>query len=228
MAEHERFLPSRHGFAFTNSWPAQAALLLPTPVGRIGVGNAARGLCGGMVFAALDYWNSGTVPPAARPAPGEALYRHIVRRIVASWRIPVGIARYYVWMLRPDRDGASGPVRAALSMGGAAERAMRTEWPEIAARLDRGIPVPLGVVTVASASLAQLPRNHQVLAYGYRAARGRVTVHVYDPNRGPRDDVAIRCDPDAPPGAAVFSHDLGIRRPVRGFFRTPYTPVPPP
>ncbi|GFJ94908.1 hypothetical protein [Phytohabitans rumicis] len=42
----ENFLPSRHGFVFDNAWPSQPAVLLPTPFGDIGVGNAADGLCG--------------------------------------------------------------------------------------------------------------------------------------------------------------------------------------
>ncbi len=46
------FLPWRHGFAFTNSWPPAPAVEIPTRLGTLGIGNAARGLCGGMVFAA--------------------------------------------------------------------------------------------------------------------------------------------------------------------------------
>ena len=35
---------------------------------EINIGNAAAGLCGGMVFAALDFWHTGIQPPATRPA----------------------------------------------------------------------------------------------------------------------------------------------------------------
>src|SRR5262249_21750481 len=68
------FLPSGNGFAFTNAWPSEPAVTLKTPFGPINIGNAAAGLCGGMVFAALDYWHAGTVPPAARPGPNDPLY----------------------------------------------------------------------------------------------------------------------------------------------------------
>src|SRR5215472_14481727 len=95
---HAGFLPSRDGFAFPNSWPAAPAITLPTPVRRIGIGNAAAGLCGGMVFAALDYWHAGLRPQPGRPAPGSALYRYLVRRQIASWHLPSGVARYYRWM----------------------------------------------------------------------------------------------------------------------------------
>lgn len=62
------FLPSRDGLAFTNTWPPEPALSLPSPFGTIGIGNAANGLCGGMIFAALDYWNAGRPAPVSRPA----------------------------------------------------------------------------------------------------------------------------------------------------------------
>lgn len=92
MPDPRSFLPSRDGLAFTNAWPSEPAVVLPTPFGKINIGNAAAGLCGGMVFAALDYWHAAIVPPAARPAPGEPLYRYIVRRLVDSWHLPAGVA----------------------------------------------------------------------------------------------------------------------------------------
>ncbi len=110
------FLPARDGFAFTNSWPPAPAVSVRTPAGPVGIGNAALGLCGGMVLAALDYWHAGTPPPASRPAPGSPLYRFIVRRLIASWRIPAGVATYYGWMVLPDRDAV---LRAGTGPGAA-------------------------------------------------------------------------------------------------------------
>lgn len=213
MANAESFLPSRHGFAFSNAFPPQPAITFSTPLGRLGIGNAAGGLCGGMVFAVLDYWHAGVVPPAARPAHGEALFRFLVRRLVNSWRLPVGVARYYRWMILPDGDR------------GVTRRCKQAQWPAIAAELDRGVPVPLGVVTVASRKPTALPLNHQVLAFGYEVSGAAVTIRVYDPNQGPRDDIFIRFDTGVPAG---FTHNLGIDRPVRGFFQTAYTRRQPP
>jgi hypothetical protein len=211
MVRMERFLPSRDGFAFTNAWPSGPAVVLRVPFGRLGIGDAGAGLCGGMVFAALDYWHAGVAPPAERPARDEPLFRHVVRRLVHSWRIPVGVARYYRWMLRPD--------------GGAARRTVAGQWPGIAAALDGGEPVPLGIVAAGSARPGDLVHNHQVLAYAYDTAGDEVTLRVYDPNRGPRDDVAIRFRIGDPGG---FAHNLDLDRPVRGFFVTPYRPARPP
>jgi hypothetical protein len=64
MANPGNFVASQDGFAFTNAWPSEPAVVLPTPFGQIDIGNAAAGLCGGMVFAAVDYWHAGIVPPA--------------------------------------------------------------------------------------------------------------------------------------------------------------------
>jgi hypothetical protein len=217
QARSTDFLPSRHAFGFANAWPDEPALSLPTPVRRIGIGNAARGLCGGMVFGALDYWHAGAVPPAILPAPGEPLFRFIVWRLIQSWHIPTGVARYYYWMNLPDGDNVRRGLRA---------RSMEMQWPRIRAQLDAGHPTPIGIVTVAGASPLQLGRNHQLLAYGYQLAGTDVTLQVYDPNSGPSDDVYIRFDPQAP--GLGFTHSVNIGLPVRGFFLTPYSRTMPP
>ena len=49
------FQPSANGFAFENSWPSEPAVSVETAFGPINIGDASAGLCGGMVFAALDY-----------------------------------------------------------------------------------------------------------------------------------------------------------------------------
>jgi len=92
--------------------------------------------------------------------------------------------------------------------------------------LDAGVPAALGVVTVASANPLLLGGNHQVLAYGYETAGSVVILHVYDPNVGPDDSVRIRFDTAAKP--TMFAHNLGLQRPVRGFFFTRYKPASPP
>jgi hypothetical protein len=222
------FLPSRDGFAFTNSWPSEPAIGLPTPFGRIGVGNAARGLCGGMVFGALDYWHAGTQPPADRPAPRSAAFRFIVWRLIRSWHIPVGVARYYHWMTLPDAD-TSRRVAGLVwhRRRGLHTRSITRQWPRIRAKLEAGQPAALGIVTVASANPLLLGHNHQVLAYACLVEGTQVTLHVYDPNSGPADDVCIRFDAAAP-AAAHFTHTIDISGPVRGFFLTDYSPALPP
>jgi hypothetical protein len=229
MPNPQQFLPSQQGFPFTNSWPSQPAVVVPTPFGKINIGNAAAGLCGGMVFAALDYWQAGQLPPARQPTPADPLYGYLVRRLIDSWHIPAGVARYYQWMNLPDGD--SGLDLGGWHIGtvrGLASRTISGQWPQIAAGLDRGIPVPLGLVTVASANPADLRLNHQAVACGSQESGGQVTVQVYDPNSGQRDDVFIRFDPGDPAKPTAFGHNLAIGHPVRGFFRIAYAPATPP
>jgi hypothetical protein len=225
----EGFLPSRHGFAFDNAWPDQPAVTLLTPFGDIGIGNASGGLCGGMVFAALDYWLAGRAPASQRPPADDPLYRYIVDRLIDSWHVPAGVAQYYQWMSLPDADKVIKLFgRQVITERGLGWRTVRVQWPQIKKDLDRGLPVPLGVVTVASMNPKDLALNHQVLAFGYRAEGGHVTVRVYDSNCGGRDDITIGMDTSAPAKAVAFEHNLGLGgRAVRGFFRAAYTPRKP-
>jgi hypothetical protein len=118
--------------------------------------------------------------------------------------------------------------RRVISERGLGWRTVRVQWPQIRKDLDRGLPVPIGVVTTASRNPKDLGLNHQVLAYGYATDGSHVTLRVYDPNCGRRDDIAIRMDTSAPARPVAFDHNLGLgRRPVRGFFRVAYTPQQP-
>ena len=229
MPDRVRFLPSQHGFSFRNAWPSEPAVTLSTPLGRIDVGNASAGLCGGMVFAALDYWHAGVLPVAGQPSPGEPLYAHIVRRLIDSWHLPAGVAQYYQWMNLPDGDTGFDVLRRHVVVDrGLAWRSIRVQWAQIRSDLDLGTPAALGVVTVASSKPADLALNHQVLAYAYDLSGAEASIRVYDPNRGQRDDVWIRFDTSRPTKPTVFEHNLGLRRPIRGFFRTAYAPTAPP
>jgi hypothetical protein len=229
MPAAEVFLPSRHAFGFSNAWPSQPAVTAETPFGRLNLGNARGGLCGGMVFAALDYWYAGLIPPADQPSAGDPLYQHVVKRLIESWRVPAGVAQYYQWMNLPDGDRAFTVLgRRVVAERGLAWRTITVQLPQVRDDLDRGIPSPLGVVTVASANPADLRFNHQVLAYGYEVAGDTVTVRVYDPNRGKDDNTFVRFDASDPTKRITFAHNLGLRRRVRGFFRTVYTRSTPP
>jgi hypothetical protein len=228
-AQATGFLPSRDGFAFRNTWPSVAAVSIPTPFGAIGIGNSARGLCGGMVFAALDYWHASVPPPVRQPPPGSPLYRFIVRRLVDSWHVPAGVAEYYQWMNLPDADTDISILgRTLVTQRGLSWRTIAQQWPQAQAAIDGGQPAVLGLVTVASANPANLVHNHQVLAYGYQADGPQVTVNVYDPNSGQDDGVYITFDTADPQAGTTFTHNVDINLPVRGFFEVGYSPVSPP
>src|SRR6266702_1564071 len=202
------------GFAFINAWPHQPALQVSTPFGEVPIGDASGGLCGGMVFAALDYWHAGVAAPADRPGPDDPAYAFIVQRLIDSWHVPAGVAQYYQWMSLPDADRTFTVFgHEVVAEHGLSWRTLTQQWPQVQADLDREIPVPLGLVTVQSANPKDLALNHQVLAWAYEKDAGRdgpVTVLVYDPNSGQRDDVTLSFDPGNPAGPTEFPHTIGI------------------
>jgi len=157
-----------NGFDFPNWFPPGTPIFeIATPFGTIPVGDASYGLCGGMVFAALDFYHCGIGELPKTPEP--ALRRYFARRLVDSWNLPFGGVRYYAWQMRS---------------GGLLRKTIANEWPRIRARLQAGVPVALGLVKARGHRLRNLSQNHQVLAYGYDFddAEGRVTLRIYDPN----------------------------------------------
>ena len=226
----QAFLPSVDGFAFVNSWPSQQAVELRTPFGLIAVGDAAAGLCGGMGVrgARLLARRRGSAHRANRP--GKTPYIGTSFGASSSrGTSPAGVAQHYQWMNLPDGDtGFNAFGHHIIVERGLAWRTIGVQLPAVRADLEMGLPVPLGVVTAASTNPADLALNHQVLAYRYEVADDVVALWVYDPNRGQRDDVSLRFTVAEPTKPTAFDHDLGLDMPVRGFFRTAYTPIAPP
>lgn len=218
------FLPSANGFRFPNRFPK-------VPVRRIGIpgivsvpiGDASNGLCGGMAFAARDYFEASRPPPQVTtpPAEGTPLFRYLVDRLFDSFNLPGGPARY-LELMNPTLPDGDGPLaRLGIGLRGRARRMIAEEWPKIRSDVDAGHPAPLGLVRTKSWNPADLKFNHQVLAYGYLLEGDRLTLRVYDPNR-PRDDgmtLSLRVsDPRQP--SPVSSTLPG--RPVFSFFRVTY------
>jgi hypothetical protein len=215
-----QFMPSTHGFDFANEFPRKPVLTLPIPgLGSIGIGNAAGGLCGGMVFAVRDFFEAGEPRPdtAHVPDPGTRLFKFLARRLLDSFNLPGGVLKYYRWMICPD--GNEGTVL------GLAWRTIRQEWPKIREVIDQGHPCPLGLVTVRSLAPQRLAENHQLLAYGYNLdeEEQRLTIEVYDPNHPREDNLTLSLSIDQPTEATPIVFSTGM--PVRGFFRTRYTPA---
>jgi hypothetical protein len=211
------FLPSTSGLHFSNSWPpGTPALVVRTPLGALRIGDASRGLCGGMVLAAADLSHAGRTPPARTDSPpaGSPAIQYLTKRLLDSWDLPEGPTRYYRWMLAGD-EGSSGTwQRTAAGL------------PGICSVLDSGRLCPLGVVTVHSWKPTDLGANHQVLAYGYRRDDDAVTLRVYDPNQPDDDAVALRCDTA---GRQAPEGHLDLPHATRGLFRigwSPHDPAP--
>ena len=177
------FLPSTHALRFPNRFPpgptVRVGFLDPR---RLGFGDAAHGLCGGMcVFVRRRFENGQTVPPEPTvPANGSELFRSLVReqlRSLRAGRVPV---RFW-------RMAAAAPATRLA-------RTRSREWPRIQAAIDDGRLAIVGLIRVHARNPLRLTGNHQVLAYGYELDGTAIRLRVYDPNWPGRDDVTVPMD----------------------------------
>jgi len=223
------FLPSRNGFAFQNRWPAGPAFELRARYLRVGIGEVAEGLCGGMCFAAADRFLRGELPPAdaAPPAQGTPLFDEIAWRQLVSLELGRTPLRFW-W--------AAARCGAGLWSAGDQVRA----WRAIRADLDAGRPAMLGLVRSAAVNPFALTKNHQVLGFAYEAGPARATIRIYDPNHPGRDDVSIElriaglatrdvpaqatAGPAANAGPVSLAQTTG--EPLLALLRLPYRPAP--
>jgi hypothetical protein len=229
------FLPGLNGFRFPNRF-AKAPILQFVVLGvEIGIGNTANGLCGGMVFAARDFFEAGKLPPSLTEAPvSGALFQFMVKRLFHSFSLPRGPLRYLHLMnpKLPDRDTMASKM--GLLPHGRSRVMVYDEWPLIQADLDAGRLCPLALVLVQSLSPKKLSLNHQVLAYGYRLEGTRLSILVYDPNHPGHDEIRIVLEISSTlPSVLPQSVEARLMvpahksQPVYCFFRTHYRFVNP-
>lgn len=218
------FLPSANGLHFTNSWPHVPDFEVDLgPFGKVPIGDASNGLCGGMVYTVIDVFEA-ALPPIAdliNPPAGSPLFKYLAARLLDSFDVPAGVTKYYKWMTTADHDTKVWFVPRR----GVAWRTIKDEWPSIKADIDAGRLAPLGLVTVQSADPGALGHNHQVLAHAYDIDdMNRLTLRLYDPNtrQSRADDVALSLDLSQPTRTTAITHNVNISRPIRGFFRTRY------
>ncbi len=174
------FKPAIHGFQFINDFKNNA---IGPPINFL-----TRGLCGGMSYAVLDYYNASLTVPTQdyRPANGTAFQQHLYARQVSS--------------LSPNLD-----KWAELTVNPFGSRTLEffnwgltQQLVDLKASIDRGVPVNLGLK-----SLIPDWSGHQVLAIGYDAGpyqgnlgayKDSLKIHIFDPNH-PREMVTLVPDP---------------------------------
>lgn len=163
------FQPSVSGFPFPNKWPSVPLLDLRVGPVDVPIGKASNGLCGGMVFAACDYFLR-LSPPARLDGVAGTTYDYLVRRLFDSFNlaiVPPGPARYMHLMNPAPPDYETTASNAGVAPRGRAWVMVNEEWPLIRKDLDNGVLCPLALVRIKSLDPFMLGKNHQVLAYGY-------------------------------------------------------------
>jgi hypothetical protein len=232
------FVPSTAGLRCSNHFPSGIAvktISLPVVGIDIPIGDASNGVCGGMVYAALDLFSAKPrlAVPVDRVAPAEdsVLTKFILQRLVDSFALSHGtssnVARYLSLMSTPDDDNWF--IRGLPSI------IANQEWPRIKQDIDAGRPSPIGLVggtrkrmTDIGGKVSTLGHCHQVLAYAYELDdHKQLTLRVYDSNDPGADDSTIEmslANTDKPTTIAtprITSHISGHGT-FRAFFRHGY------
>jgi hypothetical protein len=166
------FDPTVHGFGFDNRF-VNVVAALPG-----GLKLRTKGRCGGMTYAALDYFHLGRgapryvpSPPARVPPDGHPLANYLLRRQLESFANDSAL-RFVTWTLFPDHG---------LRFAGGVRRWTADEIPRLRAAIDRGQPVAVGLI--GARTIGEVGRrNHQAVIFGYRVVRDGVDLLAYDPN----------------------------------------------
>ena len=165
------FIPSVHGFKFVNKFDGSG-------INVAGIEVAIDALCGGMVFAALDYYYAGRVIPTNTSPPRSTdpwLYIYIFNRLFNSFTAGNALSfMQYSAPWYPDTDTGLGDGYSTVMV--------EQQFPAIRRQILNGSPVPLELVMVKSYLPSDLGHDHQVLVRGYQQSGQDVTLWLYDPN----------------------------------------------
>lgn len=162
MKKMTKFVPAKNGFRFPNKFKDWVAFKGLTTPGR----------CGGMCYAALDYFRAGRKTPTTTtlPANGSVLSTYI-------WQRQYTAATEHIW----DFVGANLNVGGSVTTG-VFNAGLKTWLPVLKGFIDKGQPVMLGLV-VPDGNPFDWGSNHFVLAVGFEGSGDDVVIFVYDPNR---------------------------------------------
>jgi hypothetical protein len=243
------FLPHTAGFHFSNSAFDHVPDVTIDILGKkVGIGDAANGLCGGMVFAVRDYFEAGISIPQRNVSPSSGpLFDYIVKRLFDSFDLllpppplpPVpglfitpippfgpGPLTYMHLMdpALPDHETVASQIGA--SYHGRAWVMIVDSWPRIKADIDTHHLSPIGLIEIKNTDPTLMGKNHQVLVYGYSLDGSDLTLRLYDPNEPDNDTVTMSLNIAHPEHTTTVTNTAAS--PVWGFFRPAYTFSPPP
>jgi murein DD-endopeptidase MepM/ murein hydrolase activator NlpD len=210
------FSPLSEGFRFPNYFELKLPVKFKLPLaGTVDLNDVVFGLCGGMCFAALDYYITKKYPLPEYTSPKEIdsrLLVYLCERQIDSLQLPV-LIKIIDWM-------ASGNDVLAGRM-------LKNEIPRLRRMLDRKEPAVLCLIRTQG--FANPTLNHQVLATGYEFDEdaGTISITLYDPNHpGEVPTITTRLN------RKDFSIQQSTGETLRGFFLVPYrtqkaVPAPP-
>lgn len=192
------FNPLEHGYSFPNCFEFKGL----SRIVKIIKNNFIYGMCGGMVFTALDYYFDQSKLPGFK----------------AVNELPISYTKY-LW----KRQTQSVPISvllkiikfASLSVSKSLQNTIQNELPRIIERLNDGLPAPIVIIR---SSLFQNPtHNHQVLVTGYEHNGSTLDLEIYDPNH-----------PNLDPRLTILQYPEYLitqssGEPVRGLFLNKYS-----
>lgn len=204
------FNPVQHGFKFRNNF-VNHVISVPS----LGIDFTTLGRCGGMAFAALDYWHHHLAIPedSSLPAEGTLVSTYIYDRLINS--IVANAFKFFHFMRTPDHP-------TFLNGIGVARATREEEFPKLQRLINQGQPCALGLTKARD--VGGFKDDHQVVAYGYELGDPYSTVLIYD-NRDPNKEHRLTFKTTYDHAEREIRHsDGGV---WRGFFVESYNPQVP-
>jgi hypothetical protein len=227
------FYAKGRGFAFVNHWDGTLPVVtlgllwnklvdsLPGPLASLGIGrmvdeswgpitHASGGMCGGMVYALMDYYTAHLLPPDRTSPPNsrnDTLFEFIRDRLWDSFDVGGQGHRFLGYSSPHYPNGDEGVIQAVGLTRGRAWITYREAWPQIQQDIDAGNLSPLGLIQTDNLDIGS---NHQVLAYGYKKSGQDVELYIYDPNEG-QNEVTLKFNITATDGNVNVTREGGRR-----------------
>ena len=204
------FNPTQHGFQFRNDF-TNHVVKIPS----LGVDFTTRGRCGGMAFAALDYWHNQLAIPSdsSLPADGTLVGTYIYDRLMNS--ILANAFKNFHFMRTPDHPTWFNGI-------GVARATREEEFLKLKQLIDQGKPCALGLTQATN--VGGFGNDHQVVAYGYEEGDPQSTILIYD-NNFPNQEIRLTFTTAYEPGDRAIHQSSGNN--WRGFFVEAYAPQVP-
>lgn len=212
---------------------------LPGPLGELGISKVIdenwlpithtdTGMCGGMVYAVMDYYYHHLLPPTQSTNPSsqdDPLFKYIRDRLWDSFDVGGQGHRYLGYSSPHYPNGDKGVIQNVAGLArGRSWITYREEWPRIQADIDAGRLSPVALIQTDA---LEIGKNHQVLAYAYKKSGQVVHLYIYDPNF-PHEETVLNFDVTSTSGEVMINRSRGDDR-IYCFFRTNnYVPKLPP